>query len=283
MDQNRLTTLLFQTEALKVSPEDQPFWYTSGKMGPFYINTHYLYGGAESAQALLGKIDEEKQDPAALTAMLLVETTDQYLSEPVYRELCDGMADIISRTVDLSKIDYISGGERRDWFFSVQCARLLKKPHLSIFKDLRAVEGFGAGAETVTDLDGGRCLHIADLITEASSYERAWIPAIHALRGRLVQTFVVVDRQQGGMALLRHLGVEAHAMIGIDDHLFEKAFAQKRIDKGQLQLLQAYTADPDRAVREFLKRHDGFIEHTIAAGGKNAERAKLCLEKGFYR
>ena len=117
MDQNRLTTLLFQTEALKVSPEDQPFWYTSGKMGPCYINTHYLYGGAESAQALLGKIDEEKQNPAALTAMLLVETTDQYLSEPVYRELCDGMADVISRTVDLSKIDYISGGERRDWFF----------------------------------------------------------------------------------------------------------------------------------------------------------------------
>ena len=36
---------LFTTKALKISGSETPFWYTSGTFGPFYINTHYLFGG----------------------------------------------------------------------------------------------------------------------------------------------------------------------------------------------------------------------------------------------
>ena len=32
-----LVSYLFKTNALRVSPADKPFWYTSGKFGPFYI------------------------------------------------------------------------------------------------------------------------------------------------------------------------------------------------------------------------------------------------------
>ena len=37
-------------------------WYTSGTVGPYYINTEYLYGGPEQVQQLLAFIDQYKED-----------------------------------------------------------------------------------------------------------------------------------------------------------------------------------------------------------------------------
>ena len=33
--QNPIVSWLFETDAVRVCPEGQPFWYTSGKLGPF--------------------------------------------------------------------------------------------------------------------------------------------------------------------------------------------------------------------------------------------------------
>ncbi|MCB0321473.1 MAG: hypothetical protein KDD60_11155, partial [Bdellovibrionales bacterium] len=56
---------LFQTEAFKVSPEDKPFSFTSGLLGPYFIATHYLCGGSEVAESILDAITEEAEDRAA--------------------------------------------------------------------------------------------------------------------------------------------------------------------------------------------------------------------------
>ena len=53
---------LFTTKALKISGSETPFWYTSGTFGPFYINTHYLFGGEEEAGKALEFINENKKD-----------------------------------------------------------------------------------------------------------------------------------------------------------------------------------------------------------------------------
>ena len=53
-----LVSLLFKTHAFKVAPENKPFWYTSGKLGPYFINVDYLYGSQEDSQNLLKSIDE---------------------------------------------------------------------------------------------------------------------------------------------------------------------------------------------------------------------------------
>jgi len=39
-----IMNLLFETNAFKVAEENKPFWYTSGKIGPYFINADYLYG-----------------------------------------------------------------------------------------------------------------------------------------------------------------------------------------------------------------------------------------------
>jgi len=228
--QNKLTKWLFETEAFKVSPGNSPFWYTSGKIGPFYINTHYLYGNASKAEALLNKIDLLKKDKVALTTMLVEELDKNYAEDAIFSGLINDMTSFISHKIDVEEIDYITGGERRDWFFSILCAKLLKKPHLTIFKDLSAVEGFRNDIKEVKNLNGAKCLHIADLITEASSYERAWIPAIKALNGIMPWTVVVVDRKQGGMDLLAKANVEAYAMVAVEESLFQMAKSLNYID-----------------------------------------------------
>ena len=59
---NNIVSYLFETNALKICPDNKPFWYTSGKIGPYYINTHFLYGSEKDAVDLLKFIDSEKEN-----------------------------------------------------------------------------------------------------------------------------------------------------------------------------------------------------------------------------
>ena len=59
---SNLVSYLFETNALRICPDNKPFWYTSGKIGPYYINTHFLYGSEQNAVDLLSFIDSEKSD-----------------------------------------------------------------------------------------------------------------------------------------------------------------------------------------------------------------------------
>lgn len=271
---------LFKTKAFRVAPEGSLFWYTSGKLGPFYINTHFLYGSEEDANSLLSQIDALASDRPALTAMLVNETAAMYRKNDIFRSVCDALVKVIQ--AKNAPFDVISGGERRDWFFSVMCAALLNKPHLTIYKNMETSLILDGRYEEIKTLSGARCLHIADLVTEASSYERAWLPAVTALGGTLPMTVVVVDRKQGGAELLKRLGVETDALTGIDNSLFALAAETGRITKRQYDLLVSYMKDPAASVREFLGANPDFMKNALAGDEKTAMRARLCIEKGFY-
>ena len=55
-----LIDYLFKTNAIRVCPKDKPFWYTSGRIGPYYVNTHFLFGSETKANAFLADIDRLK-------------------------------------------------------------------------------------------------------------------------------------------------------------------------------------------------------------------------------
>ena len=38
---SNIISYLFKTNAIKFCEENKPFWYTSGKIGPYFINTHF--------------------------------------------------------------------------------------------------------------------------------------------------------------------------------------------------------------------------------------------------
>ena len=195
--------------------------------------------------------------------------------------------DELVNTAKEFKFDYISGGERRDFFFSMLPAYILKVPHLTIYKDMSAVytsfdmtEPVEAGS---ADLNGKRALHIADLITEASSYERAWIPVIRGLGSDITDTIAVVDRHQNGRAVLEGLGVNMVTLTGINRELFEEAQDKGVINAQQKELVMSFLDSPEKYMDDFLKAHPDFIAGQIELGGKAKERAELAISKGFAK
>jgi orotate phosphoribosyltransferase len=283
MSNKNLAKWLFETKALRVCPENKPFWYTSGTIGPYYINTHFLYGSEEKANELLKTIDILKEDKLNCPGKLLVLIKENYTGDMIFKGLIDEMLDFVRNNIDISNVDYISGGERRDWFFSLIIADMLKKPHITIFKDMSAVVTSTDGkTEEIENITGDRVLHIADLITEASSYERAWIPVIKSLGGTIEWSVVVVDRKQGGGELLEKNNIKSLAMVSIDKALFSNALDNRLINGGQFQMLIEYTINPKESMKSFLHKHPEFLENSLNSDEKTKERAKLCLEKKFY-
>ena len=134
----------------------------------------------------------------------------------------------------------------------------------------------------IKDIKHGNVLHIADIITEASSYTRAWIPAIQALNGKMKFSLVVIDRLQGGAEKLNCAGVESHALMNVDKALFDGALEGKHITTEQHEMLMNYLDRPTETMREFLMEHPEFLEHSLKADPKTAERAKICIEQNIY-
>lgn len=282
MTSDKLVTWLFETTAVRVCPENKPFWYTSGTIGPYYINTHFLYGSESKANELLAFIDANKNEPDNFSARLLEKIRKNYEEDAIFKGLMDEMVTFIKQNIDVKEIDYISGGERRDWFFSLLVAEILGKPHVTIFKDLSAVLFENGVTSKVGSLSDKKVLHIADLITEASSYERAWIPAIEGMGGKICWSVVVVDRMQGGAELLAGKGVKSLAMVSIDKNLFDKAFDMKLITDKQKEMLFSYIDHPKLSMQNFLLEHPEFMENALNSDPKTRERAGLCLEKKIY-
>ncbi|MDO4420849.1 MAG: orotate phosphoribosyltransferase [Eubacteriales bacterium] len=279
---DKIIEALFETKAVRVAPENQPFWYTSGRLGPFFINTHFLLENEAAAGEVLKRIEKAIADnkltaPEEIFDMMLA----YYNKGGTFKMVSDKLAEEASKL----DFDYISGGERRDYFFSMMPAYLLKKPHLTIYKDMTSVysESIDGPAVDVKDIDlkGKKALHIADLITEASSYERAWIPVIRGLGSDITDTVAVVDRHQNGREVLKGLGVELHALTGINEELFDEAKANGVINDAQKDMIMHFLENPADYMTAFLKANPGFIDAEIAKGGKNKERAELAIEKGF--
>ncbi|MDD4368565.1 MAG: orotate phosphoribosyltransferase [Oscillospiraceae bacterium] len=268
---------LFQTQALQVCDPDHPFWYTSGLFGPYYINTHFLYGSKEAAENLLEQIDRElaRDNRLFFPVSIARQTEQQYENNRIYRHVIDELASLASGL----SFDLISGGERRDFFFSYAVAARLQVPHLSIFKDGSRVLSTLKGRPELYPASyqgpvfkGQTFLHIADLVTQASSYTRSWIPAVTALGGQIKDTLVVVDRAQGSRTVLQQQGIKLHALTAIDQKLFEAAQAQGLINAGQAALLESYASDPDQFIQQFLASHPGFLQAEEQRDAKTAER-----------
>src|SRR5690554_2265572 len=84
-----LVNYLFNTEAIRVCPKDRPFWYTSGKIGPYYINTHFLYGSEQKANSFLMEIDRLKDDTFNCSRAFHKLAKENYLKDPVYKGTID--------------------------------------------------------------------------------------------------------------------------------------------------------------------------------------------------
>ena len=220
----------------------------------------------------------------ALPGNVFKKVLAQYQSNTIYKDVIDTMITLIQQKINIDEIDYISGGERRDWFFSNIIAHLLNKPHISIYKDLTAVVS-DSHFETSTPLEAiesKKILHVADLMNVASSYLRAWIPAIETMGGTMCWSCVVVDRMQGGTEKVKEKNVVPLSLVQVDKSLFTKAVEMNVINPTQQEMLNNFFENPDETMRQFLRNHPEFLENSLKADEKTAKRAKLLIDGNLY-
>lgn len=283
---NKLVSFLFQTNAFKVCPANQPFWLTSGLISPYFVNTHFLYGNESDSVELLDFITKalETESKTDIPSLVLEKVLDQYERNEVFKTTIDSLKNLIAANIDLKQIDYVSGGERRDWYFSIMIAYLFGLPHITLFKDQSAVVStcdFEESTE-VEKLQGKKVLHVADLLTKASSYVNYWAPAIKKLGSDIYWSAVVVDRLEGGEETLKGLRIESISLVKLDNSLFLKALELGIINKSQLEMLTAFKQDPYTYMRNFLIAHPEFLENALKADPKTAKRAQSCIDQDLY-
>lgn len=282
-----LTNLLFETNAFNIAQENKPFWYTSGKIGPYFVNGEFFYGSDADSKELLAFIDSELENETKenIPAHIFDKVLAHYNSNEIYKTTIDAMVEYIKETVDIEKIDYISGGERRDWFFSNMIAYILEKPHVTIYKDLSTVESdYKFTINTpVEKIEGKNFLHVADLLNQSASFTRAWIPAIENLGSKILWSIFVIDRMDGGTQVLTDCGVEVLSLLKINDELFVKALELGIINDKQLQMLRDFKKDQMGSMKQFLIDHPEFLEESLNSdNSKTAKRAKLLVEQDLY-
>lgn len=282
-----LTNLLFETNAFNIAQENKPFWYTSGKIGPYFVNGEFFYGSDADSKELLAFIDSELENETKenIPAHIFEKVLAHYNSNEIYKTTIDAMVEYIKETVNVENIDYISGGERRDWFFSNMIAYILEKPHVTIYKDLSTVESdYKFTVNTpIEKIEGKNFLHVADLLNQSASFTRAWIPAIENLGSKILWSIFVIDRMDGGTQVLTDCGVEVLSLLKINDELFVKALELNIINEKQLQMLRDFKKDQMGSMRQFLIDHPEFLEESLNSdNSKTAKRAKLLVEQDLY-
>lgn len=281
-----IMSYLFETKAVKFCEENKPFFLTSGMISPYFVNTHFLYGNEEEATEFLAYIDTLLADRVNLPKKVFDKVLAQYNSNEIFKYTIDTMIEAIKENVNIDEIDYISGGERRDWYFSNMIAYLLKKPHLTLFKDMEAfVSPYDfTSTEKITDLEEKTVLNASDLVTAASNYVRSWIPAVKNLNGKLLWTCYVVDRKQGGTEVLENEGIKTIPLAYVDKSLFAKAYELRTINEGQLEMLNSFYKDPFTTMREFLIAHPEFMENALKSDNERTrKRAELLRDENLYK
>lgn len=289
---SNITNYLFETNAIKFCKENEPFWYTSGKIGPYFFNAQFVYGSEEESKELLDYITEElasinngSSNKKDLPKKILDKVLTQYNSNNIYNDVINQMKEYIEKNIGLDNFEYISGGERRDWYFSNILAYLLKKPHITVFKDVTALKSnydFSTTEETA-DLQGAKVLHVADMITIASSFTKMWVPAIEKLNGKVENSMVIIDRNEGGKDNLAKIGVKSHAIVIVDKDLFKHALELGFITQDQLDFISRYFDNPDETMKQFLIEHPEFVENSLkSTNERTLKRVHTMIDEDLY-
>jgi len=276
-----ISEVLFSCEAIKVAPVDSPFLYTSGLIGPFYVNTHYLCGGKEASERVLGEINLLQVKPSELIGKLPAVILEVLDASSVYQEVMNRLEVVAKGIVANSSISYISGGQRRDWFFSIPLAKMLNIPHLYLFNDKRIFTEDALPFETTSSKVSS--LHVADLLTVGSSYLSKWIPALEDRGVNIAASLNCVDRNQGGKSNLEEAGIsDVRSLCVLEAALFEDAQSKGLLTNEQLQMIKDYQKNPYEAMRVFLKRTPEFIINAIKADEKSRSRIELTIQNDLY-
>ncbi len=291
-DRKRMGWILVETGAYRDLPD--PVILTSGELGVYYINTEKILQDGGAWEREVGTTQE---------------AYDYFVSQlrTEGRELFAEAVDILTRNVrrniprahpGFGFPNAISGGERRDWVFSMPVAFNLGLPHVTLYKqktgtpDKIEIINPNGGLERVSPqiektLEGLNCVHIADLMTEGSSAYRfegcetlGWIPMLRERGAEIRDFYAVVDGLQGGRERLagirvgrKFCPVETRAFVEIDKDFLESHSTFPGI-------AMEYLRNPGAWSESYLKKQGAlaFVD-SFDPEGKKLDRARKFLER----
>ncbi len=295
---------LMQTGGFK---DVDPTLLVSGRVGCYYSNTESVMGDK-------GEFKAYAKDPTAMYQHVL----NMLERSPKYRIIVDLLAvkckaiidqerENAKRTLSAQEQDLLyfvaSGGETRDWLFSMAVAARLGLPHVAIHKDLesrmdlhtpkgKTIQGDIIGQTTSSihghkiehRLKGATAIHVVDLLTEGSSCYRkeegkkhGWIPALRRKGVKINNLLAVVSRLEGGEQNLEEQKVKVDSLLQI-----EEGFLSRNSKKPTSAI--AYRKDPVGYARKLLRTRslDSIARFFNPAAGKLDRAVRFEQRHGDY-
>ena len=252
-----IVKLIYDTKALNIwNRKTGPvFWYALGVPGPFYVNTELVLGAALAERLLEGitAIVAETKDLAVRAERLNALMGEAYDASPVYQRVIASMVAAAKAAFPAGAFTLVSGGERRDWLFSIPFAAAYGVPHVFLFKgqSFYGKEGFKP-QESV--------LHVADLLNNAASFFDNWFPALEKAQLKCPATLCLNTRGSNGLTRLGAVGVKVLALNSIDRAFFEKSAAQGIIDNDTSAEIGVFFDSPKAWAEKYLLGDVGLFD-----------------------
>ncbi len=277
--QDDLSKLILDTHAVSIwSHEKGPvFWYAANVPGPFYVNTEMIIGKALSEKLLheitaivAGTVDAETR-AEQLERLIL----DAYKKEPPWQRLIATMAAHAQKEYPADSYAYVSGGERRDWLFSIPFAHAREMPHLFLFKN-------GATFCRQPLKSGESVLHVSDLINNAASFFELWAPILTKAKLKCCGNLCVNVRGDNGLKRLHDAGQKVVSLMTIDTEFFRRLHAADLISRETFEEIAVFfSSSQDWASKYLIGRPELFNAENCDA--KSFERLKFFIEKDPWK
>jgi len=266
--QNILLKLIHDTKAVSIwNHKTGPvFWYAANVPGPFYVNTELVIGPA-LAEKLLNRITSivaDVKDPAARVTQLNELILTAYKNDGTYGQVITAMIERAKTEFPTGRYDVISGGERRDWLFSIPFAHECGVRHVFLFKDQSIYSEQPLKA-------GERALHVADLINNAASYFDRWFPILEKAKLTCIGTICINSRGTNGLQRLKEHGCKTVVLNSVDMSFFEQSLTSGLIDRDTHEELGVYFASAQDWARQYLMQ-DTALFNVANTDKKSLER-----------
>jgi hypothetical protein len=277
--QEDLLKLIHDTRAVSIwnRAKGPVFWYAANVPGPFYVNTEMVIGAALSEKLLreITAIVAGTVDAQARAEQLSHLILEAYKVNPAWQRLIATMIDRARKEFPQHDFAMISGGERRDWLFSIPFAHACNLPHLFLFKNktMFGEQTFKAGQNV---------LHVSDLINNAASFIDMWKPALDGVKLGCCGNLCVNLRGENGLRRLREIGQKTVALVTIDVDFFRRLHAVDLIERETFEEIAVFFASAqDWASRYLIGKPELF--DTAGCDAKSFERLRVFIHNDPWK
>jgi orotate phosphoribosyltransferase len=276
---NDLLKVILDTRAISIwdRTKGPVFWYTTNLPGPFYVNTEMVIGRDLSERMLreITAIITGTVDAEARAEQLNHVILEAFKSNPSWQRLIATMIDRAHKDFPAGSYAFVSGGERRDWLFSIPFAHASNMPHLFLFKN-----------QTVFCKQplkpGQNVLHVSDLINNAKSFFDLWQPALQKAKLGCCGNLCVNVRGDNGLNRLHAAGQKVAALMTIDLDFFRRLHAADLISRETFEEIAVFFASAEDWAAKYLMGKPELF-NVEGCDAKSFERLRLFVAGDVWK